>query len=254
MQSKHPCGSKTLSGDGQISREDVRDASRSASRLIGDFESTPVYTRESGYLIDGKDSVADPLGVFGHQLDVTLHVVLARAKRVEQWKNIMQRTQIPQYSAVLSLDSVCQAVLENAALPRIVWDLGDDFVSGGVSERGILREYESFSPQAARETAESVTSVSRQWAGRYGLEVSAVVTGDSAAKNSMMEKFEETGFAVQASSPKGPGNFTEPAHAAIAGLLKAACQRERGKASVKSGGIWAGRVRDKASAFIQEYF
>ncbi len=253
MDSAHPVGSKTLSGEGQISREDVREAARSASRLVGDFERTPVYTREASYLIDGKDSVSDPLGVFGHNLDVTLHVVHARAFVVEQWKNVMRRAQVERFSPVLSLDSVCQAAVENAALARIVWDLGDDFLSGGVVERGVLREYRVFAG-SAHGVAENIASVSAEWAGRHGIEKSLLLTGENAEKHSLLGKFSQEGFKTAPGYPKRVPPFSETKDASIAGLVIAAAQREKRTAYVKAGGLWAGRVRDKASAFIQEYF
>ncbi len=250
----HPVGSKTLSGDGQIGREDVRDAARSAARLVGDFEYTPVYTRESDYLIDGKDSVGNPFGVFGHRLDVTLHVILARARLVEQWKDIMRRSQVESSFAVLSLDSVCSAVIENAALPRVVWDLGDDFVSGGVMERGVLREYRVFSAAEAREGSEHIVATSREWLEQLGVESAIVVTGDNAEKASWVNGLDHGGLQVIAAFPKNIPGFAESSDASLAGLLTAAVLRERRTAYVKAGGLWAGRVRDKANALIQEYF
>ncbi len=254
MISVHPVGSKTLSGDGQIGREDVRDASRSAARLVGDFERTPVYTREANYLIDGKDSVGNPFGVFGHRLDVTLHVVLARARLVEQWKNVMHRAQVEKSAAVLSLDSVCLAVIENAALPRIVWDLGDDFVSGGVVERGVLREYRVFAASDAKDTVERIAASSGEWRSRHGIEGALVLTGDGAEKAGLTGKLSHAGLEMVTAFPKNVPGFTEPADAALVGLLTAAAQREKRTAYVEASGLWAGRVRDKANALIQEYF
>jgi len=254
IQSAHPVGSKSLSGEGQIGRDDVRDAARSAARMVGDFEHTPVYTRETDYLIDGKDSVGNPFGIFGHCLDVTLHVVLARARVVEQWKDVMRRSQVDSAFPVLSLDSVCSAVVENAALPSIVWDLGEDFVSGGVVERGVLREYHVFAPSETKEGPERVAVTSRQWQERRGIEGTIVLTGDNAEKGSWAGKLTHDGFHVMAASAKNVPGLAGPADASLAGLLTAAARIERRTAYVKTGGLWAGRVRDKANALIQEYF
>ena len=254
MRCARPVGSKNLSGEGQISREDVRDAARSAARLVGDFERTPVYTRESDYLIDGKDSVGNPFGVFGHCLDVTLHVILARARLVEQWKDIMRRSQVESSFAVLSLESVCSVVIENAALPRILWDLGDDFVSGGVVERGVLREYCVFVTAESKEGSERVAATSREWMQSRGIEGEIILTGDNAERASWIGRIGHDGIRGIAVSPKNIPGLTEPADASLAGLLTAAAHRERRTAYVKAGGLWAGRVRDKANALIQEYF
>lgn len=254
IECAHPVGSKTLSGEGQIGREDVRDAARSAARLVGDFEHTPVYTRETNYLIDGKDSVGNPFGVFGHCLDVTLHVILARARVLEQWKDVMRRSQVDFAVPVLSLDSVCSAVVENAALPGIVWDLGEDFVSGGVVERGVLREYSVFSPSETKNAPEQIAVTSRQWQERRGIEGTIILTGDNAEKASWAGKLTHDGLMTVAASSKNVPGLNEPSNASLAGLLTAAAQRERRSAYVKASGLWAGRVRDKANALIQEYF
>ncbi len=253
-QCARPVGSKTLSGEGQIGREDIRDAARSAARLVGDFERTPVYTRESDYLIDGKDSVGNPFGVFGHCLDVTLHMILARAQLIEQWKDIMRRSQVETSFAVLSLDSVCSAVIENAALPCILWDLGDDFVSGGVVERGVLREYTVFAAAESKEGSERIVAMSREWVENRGIESAIVLTGDNAERASWAGKLNQAGFQTVAAFAKNIPGFSDPADASLAGLVTAAALRERRTAYVKAGGLWAGRVRDKANALIQEYF
>lgn len=246
--SAHPSGSKTLAGEGQIRREDVREAARSAARLVGDFERASVYTREVDYLIDGKDSVRNPFGVFGHRLDVTLHVVLARARVLEQWRNVMRRAQIRRFAAVLSLDSACHAVLGRAAGPSVVWDLGEDVTSGGVFDHGLLREYVVFSAGLAKsEAADRIDEASRLWAERYSIPGHVQVTGDFAGKLPLKLKWETA-------RPANIPEFTEPAQASLAGLLEAASRREKRAAIQKSGGQWAGRVREKANTLIQEYF
>lgn len=245
----HPSGFKTLSGEGQIRREDVRDAARSASRMADDFQRAPVYARETAYLIDGKDPVGDPVGVFGHRLDVTLHVVLARAALAEQWKTVMRRAQIERFAPVLSLDSASRSVLDRSAQRRIIWDLGEDFASGGVFELGALREYRVFSSSGlkAQEVSEKTEEISRRWLSEKEAVEPLVLTGDWAEKASV-------GLQSVVAAPKGLPGFHAPSDAALAGLLMAASQRERGIASVKSGEQWARRAREKANAFIQEYF
>ena len=255
--SAHPSGSKTLSGEGQIRHDDVRDAARSACRMVGDFEHAPVYTREIDYLIDGKDSVKNPVGVFGHRLDVRLHVLLARARLLEQWKNVMRRAEIERFAPVLSLDSVCQAVFEGRAKPGIVWDLGDDVTSGGVFENGVLSEYSVFLSADAKapEAAEKIGTASRAWMRAHGVAEPLWVTGDCAGRPAQMQKLSQAlelkTAVVHASQVPA---MSEPGQAAAAGLLLASSQREKRAPHVKVDGRWAGRMREKASVLIQEYF
>lgn len=248
IETAHPSGSRTLAGEGQIRREDVRAAAKSASRMAGDFERAPVYVRDVHYLIDGKDPVGNPVGVFGHRLEVTLHMVLARAALLEQWRNVMRRAQIDNAVPALSLDSSVHGVLERSPERRILWDLGEDFSSGGVVENGVLREYRIFLSGGLKpaEWAEQVADTSRQWAHRHGTSGPVGLTGDQAGLDLGMES------AVLA--PKALAGFAGPEHASVVGLVLAASQRERRLSSVKPGGHWARHAREKANAFLQEYF
>jgi cell division protein FtsA len=77
LESRFPVGSKTLAGEGQIRPSDVEQAVASARRFVGNFEKSIVYSGRIHFLIDGKDSVVNPVGVFGRQLEVGLHVLMA---------------------------------------------------------------------------------------------------------------------------------------------------------------------------------
>src|SRR6185503_1337400 len=79
LEGHFPSGSRMLSGEGQIRVSDIAQAALAAERLVNHFEKSAVYSAETGFLIDGKDPVANPVGVFGRQLDVQLHVLMARA-------------------------------------------------------------------------------------------------------------------------------------------------------------------------------
>ena len=79
MASVKPRGVKALAGEGQIRHEDVREAIQNSLRMITDFERKPIYSRPLSYVIDDKDLVANPVGIFGHRLDVVLCVLLARS-------------------------------------------------------------------------------------------------------------------------------------------------------------------------------
>ena len=247
--SAHPSGSKTLSGEGQIRREDVRAAAKSASRMAGDFQRVPVYVRDVHYLIDEKDSVGNPVGVFGHKLDVTLHMILARASELEKWKNVMRRAHIERFVPILSLESCLSALLEPSDERRILWDLGEDFISGAVVERGTLHEYKVFLNQGmkAAEVCAQVEDASRQWMHKHGAGDTLMLTGDQAGKGEWTLK-------TVAASPKAVPSHAETSDASVVGLLLAGLKRERRLTSIKSSGQWARQAREKANSFLQEYF
>ena len=249
MVAAQPVGSKSLSGEGQIRREDVREAARSASRMADDFNLSPVYARETGYLIDGKDPVGDPVGVYGHRLDVTLHVLLARATVAEQWKNVMRRSQVERFVPVLSLDSVCRSVLERLHKRCIVWDLGDDFTSGGVADNGVLRAYQVFltSEAGPEGLAARIEEISRGWMKDHEVTEPLVLSGDRASAVSLT-------LGSTVASARSVAGLDSPSNTALVGLLEGASQRERRIAALRSSGQWARHAREKANAFIQEYF
>lgn len=263
MESAHPRGTKTLIGEGQIGRSDVREAARNAIRLVGDFEKTPVYSREVDYVIDDKDSVGNPFGVFGQRLDVVLHVLLARSSHLEQWKKLMGRAEIARAIPVPSLVSAFYGVLEKKAVPagqssrQIVWDLGADLVSGGVVEKNVLREYTVFlrGSLSWSELGARIKASSRLWADEYGILEPLVLTGDLASQpNAFQRLSEEIGFGSVSAVPKGFSWLPDNRYVPSAGLLKVAMESQKIRPGAKTQKDLVGQVRDKASALMQEYF
>ena len=187
--------------------------------------------------------------MYGHRLDVTLHLVLARAFVAEQWKNVMQRAQVERFAPILSLDSVCRALLERSDTRRVVWDLGDDFISGGVLERGALRDYQVFKTADLGNDGipARIEEISGEWITRYGVTEPIVLSGDRAEMTTLAPAF-------VVGSPKRVPGIESPADAALGGLLEAASQRERRVAYIRSREQWAKQAREKANAFIQDYF
>ena len=264
MESAHPRGAKTLVGEGQIGRPDVREAARNAIRLVGDFEKMPVYSREIDYVIDDKDLVGNPLGVFGHRLDVVLHVLLARSCHLERWKKLMRRAEVARAIPVPSLVSAFYGVLEKKAVPagtqaprQIVWDLGGDLVSGGVVEKSVLREYTVFLRGSLSwpDLGARMKALSRLWADEYNILEPLVLTGDLAGQpNSFQRLSEEIGLPAVSAAPTGFSTLTDPKYASVAGLLKVAMESQRARPGAKTQRDLVGQVRDKASALMQEYF
>ena len=131
LESRSPSGSRLLSGEGQIQRVDIDQAVLSAMRLVGHFEKSAVYSRQTHFLIDGKDSVVNPVGVFGRQLDVRLHVLLASTQNLENWKKVIRRAGLNKGTGVLSALSSVYGCLdrEERRGRRRVFDLGRDILN-----------------------------------------------------------------------------------------------------------------------------
>ncbi len=271
MVSAHPRGVKLLIGEGQIGRSDTREAAQSALRLVGDFEKTPVYSREIRYVIDDKDPVGNPLGVFGHRLDVVLHVLLARSRHLEQWKKLMRRSEIERAIPVPSLVSAFHGALpkksaslgnpssdrEGQVLRQIVWDLGRDLFAGGVVEKNALLEFAVFSKGSLSwaDLSARITASNRLWTEQYGVPEPLVLTGTPAAHDGAFHKLSaQMGFKTVWAPPTGFFDLPEK-YASVAGLLGVAAESQRsGGPRVTMNKDLVGQVREKASALMQEYF
>jgi hypothetical protein len=257
MRSVHPRGVKMLGGEGQITRSDVREAAQSALRLVGDFERAPVYSREIDYVIDDKDPVGNPIGVFGNRLDVVLHVLLARSGHLEQWKKLISRAEIDRGIPVPSLVSAFCGLLEKKAPRRIVWDLGRCLIAGGVVEKNTLLEYTVFLKSSLNEAelVERITASSRSWADQYGILDPLVLTGNFDAHARLLQKIETLmGLKAIWPSPKVFSDFNDSKYASVAGLFKIAEESQRSRPGAKIKKNLVGQVRERVSALMQEYF
>ncbi len=256
MRSVHPRGTKSLAGEGQISRFDVREAAQNAIRLVGDFEWTPVYSREINYVIDDKDSVGNPLGVFGQRLDVVLHVLLARSSHLEQWKKLIARAGIERGVPVPSLVSVCRG-LEKRSPRQILWDLGRDLISGGVVEKNALLEYAVFlkGSLSGADLGERLAASSRLCAERHHILEPLVLTGDLTAQSVSFQKISASiGTKTNLASPKGFSDPAERMYASAAGLFGVAEASQKNRRSSHANKDLVVQVRERASALMQEYF
>jgi cell division protein FtsA len=255
MESRFPQGSRTLTGEGQVQEEDVRLAAEMAQRLTNHFERTPVYSREISFLIDGKDPMADPLGVFGRQLDVELHILLARARQLADWKRAVERARLGEGIPVVSMLSSVHGALSASQRQghRIVWDLGADVLNGCVFERGTMREYAGRSAEASADALASwVHDVSAELATRHSGVEEIVVTGDR-AEELLPAVTERSQMPVVLAAPAGLAPLESPRDAALAGLVRLASQMPRGRSSA-SQQEWVSGLKQKAEALMKEYF
>lgn len=247
LESRTPSGSRSLSGEGQILRADIDQAVLSAMRLVGHFEKSAVYSRPMHFLIDGKDSVVNPVGVFGRQLDVRMHVLLARAQNLENWKKVIRRAGLNKGTGVLSVLSSVYGCLdrEERRGKRLVFDLGRDILNAVYFENGAISRYAGAARSEKTETADWVRAVCDSFKPGEG---DVILTGDLAAEN------ENLGRVCPPSEPGLP-LFGRPEHSSAVGLLRLAFETSGRSASVSEAPHqWVHGLKQKASVFIQEYF
>ncbi len=245
-------GSKTLKGDGEVRRADIQAARKNAKRVIGRFERTILYAKETGFIIDDCDPVLNPMGVFGRKLDVEMHFIEARAAYFEDWKKIMERAGMPRAFAVPTALSSALAVLtrEERAKKKLILDLGRDYVNltvfahGGIVDHRILTEA----------SAEDVAAALKEMLLKH-VDAEALITGERAEEEDFVAAlFPDAQTRPSARAPYGM-SLNRPRDASVAGLLYAADELERKRPMTqKKGSLLLTGVRQKAASLINEYF
>ena len=259
IESAWSTGSRLLDGEGEIGPADVRAAVREAERLAGDFEKKIVYSAEIDYVIDQKDPVADPVGVFGHKLEVKVHLLLARAGRWDAWRRLVRRAGLPESAPALSGLSSAFGVLnpEERRGRRILWDIGGDYWNGLVMDGGRIREYRTLVCEENGWDSLSgvLPALCQDFQKKYPGIAEIALTGESAAdERILLELKNGLECPVRIAAPWGTAKLNDPAHASLAGLLRLAGDLERKSAMVRPEKSTIAGARQKVRSFFSDYF
>lgn len=257
IQSLRVRGSKQLSGEGEIRRSDVEQACQTARRLVGHFERTIVYFKELGFIIDDRDFVANPIGVFGVKLDVVAHVLQARSRICEDWARLMERAGVERPVRVFSAWSTAYGILpkEDRARKRLVIDAGRDLTAVFLFENNKITDYRVF---ASEETGDLDGRIAKTAVGMFQNEVrpeQVFLAGDRAVSETLERSLgSELGMAVLRSKPLGVEKLSDPKYASLVGLLHVADELESDSPSVRADRNLLARVRNRVVSYINEYF
>lgn len=270
MESVVSRGSKTLKGEGQIRSADLREVQQTAERLVGHFEKNIVYSKESGYTIDERDFVTDPIGVFGRKLEVEMRILLARSAHLEAWQKIMDRAQIRRSVPVVSAWATAYGILprEDRERPRLILDLGRrrlNIISFGNNmirgyRAAVLAEPENEAnpalPAGRREAfllRETRSFISAE--GAVPGQVLVVTGRTPISAETLGALRDELGQPVSEASQRNlPGLEDRPALAALAGLLMVADELENKRPILhKERGLLVS-LKGKAVSFLSDYF
>lgn len=252
-------GSKVLMGEGEIQASDIREACETAERLVAHFERTLVYAKPTGYVIDERDWVANPVGVFGSKLEVAMHVLQARSAHYQMWRKLMQRCQHPKAVRVLSAWSTANGIIPygDRIRRRLVWDLGRDFLNGFVFENNGITDYQIFvnRESSTRAVGEKIAVISAEWAEKHSAIEQVLVTGDLALEKGMLDALtNKVQIPVQVAAPEAITRLNQPRYASLVGLLFAADELEKKMPLLNQRrGIFV-HVKDQALSFINDYF
>lgn len=251
-------GSKNLSGEGEIRRSDVEQACQMAKRLVAHFERTIVYFKELGFVIDEKDYVLNPLGVFGNKLEVIAHAVQARSRLCEEWSRLMERANVEKPVSVFSAWSTACGILpkKDRMRKRVIVDAGRDLTSVFLFENNGITDYSVCPTTGAVEeigmrAAEAAREIMKK---NEGVE-QIFLAGDHGANDSLERVLrEELGVLVQRPSPLGIENLNHPRYVSVVGLLHAADELEKKSLSHQAKKGLISDAKDRVVSYINEYF
>ncbi len=257
-ESIFPRGSKQLAGEGQILREDVREAVSSAERLVMRFEKTAIYTTETGFVIDDRDAVLNPVGVFGRKLEVSLHTLWARAELLEQWKKAMRRAGLRRAEPVFSgWSTVCGLLQGSSRGPRrLIWDLGADTWNGLFLENGRILDCRVMTAPdtLANGSVAQWTEYSKELIARHGDPAGALITGDLATAEAASLLSAAANVQTEVGISTLLPGLSEPRLTSAVGLLQAAEELRGAAPAVRLEKDLIVQLKDKASNFLSDYF
>lgn len=259
MQSLVSRGSRFLSGEGEIQAVDIDEARKGAERLVGDFEKSILYSKDIHFVIDSRDQVTNPIGVFGKKLDVFIHVLQARSSQCEAWQKLISRSQIFKSAAIPSAWSTAYGLLpkEDRVTKRLILDIGKDLLNVFIYENNRISNYK-IKPASANNfnrSAESAQEMAKEFLLSNPDVREILITGDLAQN---LELTANLGLSqeipVRVAIPQGIAKLNYPKYASVVGLLYVADESESKMPMLAAEKSILVNVKEKATAFVNEYF
>ena len=259
MESVISRGSRFLSGEGEIQAADIEEAGKVAERLVGNFEKSILYFKNIQFIIDDRDIVVNPIGIFGKKLEVFVHVLQARSSQCESWQNLMRRSQISRSTAVPSAWSTAYGLLpkDDRVMKRLILDLGRDVSNVFIFENQSITGYKAkpgFGDNFSR-AAESIAEAVKELLFSNPDIQEILITGELAQNSEITESL-RLSFKIPArvAAPLGIAKLNYPKYASAVGLLYVADEIESKMPMLLAEKSIFLNVREKAAAFINEYF
>ncbi len=258
LQGSASCGSACLVGEGEINSRAVNEARQMAERRVANFYERIVYAVDTGYLIDQKDPVENPVGVFGQQLDVSVYFLLARAELCDAWKKIMERAGLAKSVPVVSAWSTAYGVLPKGdrRRRRVIVDFGDDLTTTLVFKNGGIQGLRIRATAADRsEAGKNLAADVKELMASPEATEQILVAGDRASDEEALKRIKENFSApVFVAAAVGIPKFDQPRLASLVGLVGVAEELEKKAPLLRREKGLLGDVKEKAMEFVQEYF
>ena len=212
-----------------------------------------------GFLIDDRDKIDNPIGVFGRKLDVEVQVLQARSDRCDAWQKLIERCHLGRGNAVPSALSTAYGILspQDRQKTRLILDAGKDFLNLFIFGKNTLIDYRVFLTKTpdARGWVPEIRAAAKDLIEKNSGAAEILFTGELAADAKWAdEAFEGLGVSYSKAGPLGVARLNEPRYASLAGLFTAADELEKKTPFLQTGqGIFQS-VKDKTLTALQEYF
>lgn len=253
LVSQWQAGGRLLAGEGQIRTQDVRLAREIAERIVSRFERKILYAKELYFVVDDRDTMVNPVGVFGRKLEAVVHIVTVEAPRLEILQKIFRRAGFVGAQPVLSIVSSVAAISENedTVARRVVVDASRDVVNVCSQKAGVLWRCAAASGEV---TAEDVAGLVGTVEKDCECEKEVLLTGSRAEDEAYRQALEKAvARPVRVVGPVDAPGLEWPRYASLAGLFKVQLQSRRPSLlKVRKGAL--AEARNRATAFFNEYF
>ena len=259
MESRRVNGTKILSGEGEILATDIHEALRMAERDVSQFEKKVLYSKPVGFIVDDRDRIENPIGVFGQKLAVEVHILRACSDRCDAWQKLISRCHLARGILVPSALSTAYGILPppDREKKRMIVDAGKDFFNLFIFSKNALVDCRVILTKMADldSTAELFRSAAKDLAEKNTGVAEILFTGDLAGdENFFNDLFQGFGLPFQKAAPTGVARLTEPRYASLAGLFYVADELEKKTPFLQTGkGIFQS-MKEKTMMTLQEYF
>ncbi len=259
MQSVFMKGSKVLDGEGEIRSLDIEAARKLGERLAGDFERSAIYSAEVRYIIDDRDDVVDPIGVYGKKLDVLVHILQARSGYLDEWNCLIQRAQLFGYTPVFSCWSTAYGILgkDDRLKRRLIVDMGRDYLNVFIFCNGKITAHriKTVFGENPASIAQQAVLLANELIPLNPVVEETLVTGDCAQEPSVFNEFEgKMPMPLKVAVPTNIPKLSHPKYASAIGLLSVAEEIESKMPILRTERGILSNAKQKALSFINEYF
>src|SRR5882762_6593726 len=130
-----------VSADREISEDDVQDVIRNAKAINLPAENTVLHAIRQHFLVDGQDSITNPVGMLGARLEVDVHVVHGHLNRLQNAIRVVKGMQLEVDEVVFNglASSLALLTNEQKELGALVIDIGGGTTDYAVYAGGVIK-------------------------------------------------------------------------------------------------------------------